>query len=59
MRRRDPDSMRIGDNDPTDKPRFKEVYGKDFDEVRSQTFDWLSRQDLIVMPFMAGGRKNG
>ena len=27
MRRRDPDSMRIADDLPTDKPRFEAVYG--------------------------------
>ena len=37
MRRRDPDCMRIADDKPTDKPRFKDVYGYDFDEVRKET----------------------
>ena len=30
MRRRDPDCMRIGDDKPTDKPRFSDVYGFPF-----------------------------
>ncbi len=59
MRRRDPDSMRIGDDLDTDKPRFDEVYNHKFEDVRNQTFDWISRQDLIVMPFLAGGTQNG
>ena len=33
MRRRDPDCMRIGDDLPTDKPRFKDVYGYDFADL--------------------------
>lgn len=59
MRRRDPDCMRIGDNKPTDKPRFKDVYNKEFDSVRRETFDWLAKQELIVMPFNAGGNVHG
>ena len=38
MRRRDPDSMRIGDDEDTDKPRFEDVYGYDFSELRTETF---------------------
>lgn len=59
MRRREPDSMRLGDELPGDKPRFKEVYGYDFEALRRDTFLWLSRQELIVLPFMAGGRSHG
>ena len=59
MRRRDPDSMRIGDDLPTDKPRFKDVYGYDFDELRIETFRWLTRQELILVPFKSGGYEYG
>ena len=45
MRRRDPDCMRIGDGLPTDKPRFKDVYGYDFKDLRKETMDWLAAQD--------------
>ncbi|MBQ5437290.1 MAG: DUF4914 family protein [Firmicutes bacterium] len=45
MRRRDPDCMRIGDELPTDKPRFKDVYGYDFKDLRKETMDWLAAQD--------------
>lgn len=55
MRRRDPDCMRIADDLPTDKPRFKDVYGKDFGPLRADTLDWLAEQDLIAVPFRAGG----
>lgn len=54
MRRRDPNSMVIGDDLPTDKPRYKDVYGVDFATVKQETFDWLSEQKLIVLPFKAG-----
>lgn len=59
MRRRDPNSMVIGDYKPTDKPRYKEVYGQEFEEVRQETFDWLNEQELIVLPFLAGGSRMG
>ena len=59
MRRRDPDCMRVGDDLPTDKPRFNEVYGYDFAKLRKETMDWLSEQQLIVLPFHAGGKYYG
>ena len=55
MRRRDPDCMRIGDDLPTDKPRFEAAYGTPFPTLRVRTMDWLSRQALILLPFRAGG----
>ncbi len=59
MRRRDPDCMRIGDDLPTDKPRFRDVYGKEFGTTRTQTLEWLAGQDLVVVPFKAGGLQYG
>lgn len=59
MRRRDPDCMRIADDRPTDKPRFYDVYGKSFDPIKQETLDWLSTQELIVVPFKAGGLTYG
>ena len=59
MRRRDPDSMLIGDELPSDKPRFSSRYGYPFAELRRETMAWLEKQDLIVMPFYAGGRRFG
>ena len=59
MRRRDPDCMRIADDQPTDKPRFEDVYGYDFDPLRKQTLEWLARQELIIVPFKAGGYEHG
>lgn len=59
MRRRDPDCMRIGDDLPTDKPRFREVYGREFGPTRAQTLEWLAGQDLVAVPFRAGGPAYG
>lgn len=59
MRRRDPDCMRIGDDLPSDKPRFNETYNMDFEDVREETYKWLEDNDLIVVPFKAGGTKHG
>lgn len=59
MRRRDPDSMRVADGLPTDKPRFEEVYGYPFSEARGETMRWLATQELILVPFKAGGYDYG
>ncbi|MCL2628179.1 MAG: DUF4914 family protein [Oscillospiraceae bacterium] len=59
MRRRDPDCLIIADDEPTDKPRFKDQYGYEFSKLRTDTFAWLEKQDLIVVPFMAGGEYGG
>ena len=59
MRRRDPECLIIGDEKPTDKPRYREVFNKDFADLRQETFDWLKNQDLIVVPVMVGGDEFG
>ncbi len=59
MRRRDPDSLVIGDQLDTDKPRFKDLYHKDFEPLRARTFSWLKEQELIVLPFMSGSYEYG
>lgn len=59
MRRRDPDCMSLADSLPGDKPRFAEKYGLDFEAVRKETLSWLSRQRLVLLPFMAGGPLHG
>jgi len=59
MRRRDPDSLVIGDEKDTDKPKFKDVYQKEFEPLRKDTFAWLSEENLIVLPFKAGGYQYG
>ncbi|MEG0765805.1 MAG: DUF4914 family protein, partial [Pseudoflavonifractor sp.] len=59
MRRRDPDCMRIADDLPTDKPRFEDVYGYKFADLKAETFQWLTKQELILVPFKAGGYQYG
>ncbi len=59
MRRRDPHCMVIADHGKSDKLRFANKFGTEFDDLRGKTFDWLAEQDLIVMPFMAGGSEFG
>ncbi|HEY3438751.1 MAG TPA: DUF4914 family protein [Actinotalea sp.] len=59
LRRRDPDCMRIADDLPTDKPRYRDVFGSEFAPVKGETLDWLAQQDLVVVPFKAGGKTYG
>jgi len=59
MRRRDPDCMVIGDDEETDKTYFKELFNKPFDGVRLDTFEWLKKQKLAVLPIMVGGKETG
>ncbi len=59
MRRRDPDTMLIGDNLPSDKERFSEKMGYDFDHLRKETIDWLQSQDLAVFFYFAGRNNIG
>lgn len=54
MRRRDPDTMLIADDKPTDKQRFNERFDYEFDSLRTTTFDWLKQQDLGMFFFFAG-----
>jgi len=55
MRRRDPDCMRIADDLPTDKPRYRDVFDEEFAPTKQATLDWLGEQELVVVPFKAGG----
>ena len=59
MRRRDPDCMVIGDSSPTDKPRFSERFGYDFNIIRKETFAWLEKQELAAFCFYAGNKEMG
>lgn len=59
MRRRDPECMIIGDRQDTDKPRFSDMFDGDFEDVRAEALAWLKTQDLILMPFMSGGKEYG
>lgn len=55
MRRRDPDCLVIGDDGPTDKPRYRERFGVEFGPVRAASLEWLAGQELAVFAFAAGG----
>lgn len=59
MRRRDPDCMLVNNISKTDKKNFNEAQGYDFDSLRNETFDWLCNNELIVLPFKAGGNEYG
>jgi hypothetical protein len=54
MRRRDPGTMSIADDLPTDKTTFKEKYGYEFSELQEETFKWMKNQELIVFFYFAG-----
>jgi len=54
LRRRDPDCMVIGDQEPSDKVRFEERFGEPFDGLRQETMEWLKKQELLVFMFRAG-----
>ncbi|MFP4054709.1 MAG: DUF4914 family protein [Phycisphaerae bacterium] len=54
MRRRDPNCMVVADTKPSDKPRFVDRYGYDFQQLKQETFDWLKEQDLAVFAFEMG-----
>lgn len=59
MRRRDPDCLIVGDENATDKPRFKDVFKYDFANLRKETFDWLFKQDLLIAGINIGGTQTG
>ncbi len=54
MRRRDPDTMAIGDEKPSDQPRFADRFGYPFSQLRDQTFEWLQKQNLAAFYFKIG-----
>jgi hypothetical protein len=59
MRRRDPDTMAIADSLPSDKENFKQKYGYEFKSLKSETFEWLEKQELAVFFYFAGNEKIG
>ncbi len=59
MRRRDPNCMVIADALPTDKPHYRERFGKEFDSAREDTFAWLKQQELALFFFVAGMQDGG
>lgn len=59
MRRRDPDTMVVADDMPTDKQRFSDRFNYPFDDLRKETVKWLQSQDLAVFFYFAGRNKIG
>lgn len=59
MRRRDPDTMVIADDMPTDKPKFADRFGYEFQSLRKETAAWLRDQDLAVFVYFAGFERVG
>lgn len=59
MRRRDPETMVIADKLPTDKVRFADRFGYEFDSLREETFEWLKGQELGMFFFFAGRKGIG
>ncbi|MBN2347264.1 MAG: DUF4914 family protein [Bacteroidales bacterium] len=59
MRRRDPDTMAIADDKPTDKMRFSDKYGYDFSVLKDETFTWLKEQDISLFFYFAGRNNIG
>lgn len=59
MRRRDPDTMTIADNLPSDKERFSDKFGYDFEILREETIQWLQSQELATFFYFAGNNNIG
>ena len=59
MRRRDPDAMLIGDDEPTDHLTFEAVYGYPFTDLRKRTFEWLAENPLICYGYVTGKKGMG
>lgn len=59
MRRRDPGTMVVSDDLPSDKTRFRDKYGYEFTTLRAETFNWLKSQELGVFFYFAGNGKIG
>ncbi len=54
MRRRDPNCLLVADEGATDKPRFNDKFDYPFENLRKETFSWLSEQELAVFCFEMG-----
>ncbi len=59
MRRRDPDTLVVADNKPSDKEKFSDRYGKEFGPLRDQTLEWMRGQDLGYFIFQIGPAEFG
>lgn len=59
MRRRDPNTMFIADDKPSDKKRFSDAFGYEFSVLQEETYHWLKEQELAVFIYFAGRAKIG
>ncbi len=59
MRRRDPDCMVIADDAPSDKTHFAKRFGHSFSGWRDEILQWLAKEDVLVLPFLAGRSETG
>ncbi|MFO7923758.1 MAG: DUF4914 family protein [Bacteroidales bacterium] len=59
MRRRDPDTLVVADDKPTDKEKFADRFGYDFGSLRKESLDWLKDQDLGYFIFQIGPAEFG
>lgn len=54
MRRRDPDTLVVADNLPSDKSKFHERFSVPFQSFENEVYEWLKKQELIILPFYSG-----
>ncbi len=59
MRRRDPETMVIADDLPSDKERFCDRFGYSFETLKKETLEWLQQQDLAIFFYFAGRENIG
>lgn len=59
MRRRDPDTMVIADDNPTDKIYFRDKYQFEFSDLQQNTYEWLMQQELATFFYFAGRQSIG
>lgn len=59
MRRRDPNTMVVVDDQPTDKKRFADKYDFSFSELQKETFEWMKKQKLSTFFYFAGRENIG
>lgn len=59
MRRRDPDTLVVADDKPTDKPRYADRFGGEFGPVRKASLEWLQTQELACFVFQIGPAEFG
>ncbi len=59
MRRRDPGTMAVADNLPSDKIRFSDKYGYEFSSLENETYEWMKQQDLACFFYFAGRENIG